>query len=397
MTTTAPRPIPISAPNLIPGAAPARRLLSLDALRGITIAFMIMVNNNGSDHAWWFMKHAEWNGLTPTDLVFPTFLFVAGVSAVFAIEARLAKGATRASVAWQTVRRVAILFALGLVVNGFPYFPLGTLRIYGVLQRIAVCYGIAALLYLWDSGWRSKAAIAATALLSYWILMRWVPVPGLGVPGHDIPFLDKDANLVAWLDRHILPGRLYEGTRDPEGLLSDLPALATALLGVLTGIWLRSKESLRGKAVGLAGGAATCLALGSLWAVWFPLNKKLWTSSYVLVAAGISLTLLALLFWAIEVSGWARKSSGKWTWAPLVLGSNAIAAYMISELLGSALDLVGRWFAGPQFSVTRWVFVHWFAWIPDGGLASFAYSFVYLAVCFLPVWVLYRNKIFLKV
>ena len=146
--------------------------------------------------------------------------------------------------------------------------------------------------------------VVVLALVGYWILMRWVPVPGLGLPGRDIPFLDRDANLVAWLDRHIFPGRLYERVRDPEGLLSDLPALGTALLGVLAGIWLRGKQSLPRKAAGLAGGAAICLVTGSLWALSFPLNKKLWTSSYVLVAAGISLALLALFFWAIEVKDW---------------------------------------------------------------------------------------------
>ena len=392
MTTTT-NPAPVSGPISAPQTSSSRRLLSLDALRGLTIAFMIMVNNNGSDRAWWFMKHAEWNGLTPTDLVFPTFLFVVGVSIVFAFEARLAKGESRAHLAWQTLRRAAILFALGLVVNGFPYFHLGTLRIYGVLQRIAICYLIAALFYLWDRGWQSKAAVLITALVGYWILMRWVPVPGLGMPGRDIPFLDKDANLVAWLDRHVLPGRLYEGTRDPEGLLSDLPALGTALLGILAGIWLRTKHTLRGKAAGLAGAAAACLAIGSLWAIWFPLNKKLWTSSYVLVAAGVSLAILALFYWAIEVHDWR----GKWTWPWLVLGSNAIAAYIISELLGTALDVVGGWINGRPFGVTRWVFVHWIAWIPNGGLASFVYSFLYMAVCFIPVWILYRKKIFLKV
>jgi predicted acyltransferase len=235
--------------------------------------------------------------------------------------------------------------------------------------------------------------VLVAALIGYWILMRWVPVPGLGLPGRDIPFLDKDANLVAWLDRHIFPGRLYEGTRDPEGLISDLPALGTALLGVLTGIWLRSKHSLKARAVGLAGGASACLAIGTIWAISFPLNKKLWTSSYVLVAAGISLAILALFFWAIEVSGWR----GKWTAPWLIFGSNAIAAYIISELLGTALDLIAGWIHGGPFGLTRWIFLHWFAWIPDAGLASFAYSVAYMAVCFIPVWILYRNRIFLKV
>ena len=171
-----------------------------------------------------------------------------------------------------------------------------------MLQRIAICYLIAGLLYLWDRRWqRAKSSCSSSHCGATGSRCAGFPYSGLGVPGRDIPFLDKDANLVAWLDRHLLPGRLYEGTRDPEGLLSDLPALGTALLGVLTGIWLRSKHTLHGKAAGLAAGAATCLAIGSLWAFSFPLNKKLWTSSHVLVAAGIATALLALFFWMIEV------------------------------------------------------------------------------------------------
>jgi predicted acyltransferase len=395
MTTIVSSPDPVSGPiaGNAAGSAPLRRLLSLDALRGITIAFMIMVNNNGSSGAWGFMKHADWNGMTPTDLVFPTFLFVVGASIVFAFEARLSRGATRAQLAWQTVRRAATLFVLGLIVNGFPYFHLGTLRIYGVLQRIAICYLIAALFYLWDRRWQTKLAVVIAALVGYWILMRWVPVPGLGTPEQDIPFLDKDANLVAWLDRHIFPNRLYEHVRDPEGLLSDLPALGTALLGMLAGIWLRSKHTLQGKAAGLAGGAAACLATGALWAIWFPLNKKLWTSSYVLVAAGIATALLALLFWAIEVNDWR----GKWTWAPLILGSNSILAYMISELLASALSIIPISVDGHATDLQRWIFHNAFAWIPNPGLASFAYSFIFMAACFIPVWICYRKKVFLKV
>jgi predicted acyltransferase len=391
MTMTVPSPATTTV--AAPEASPMRRLLSLDALRGLTIAFMVMVNNNGSERAWSFMKHADWNGMTATDLVFPTFLFVVGVSIVFAYEAHLAKGATRGQLAGQTVRRAAILFCFGLAVNGFPHYHLATLRIYGVLQRIAICYLIAGLFYLWDRRWQSKVVVLVAALVAYWILMRWVPVPGLGMPGRDIPFLDKDANLVAWLDRHIFPGRLYEVTRDPEGLLSDLPALGTALLGVLTGIWLRSKHTLRGKAAGLAGGAAGLLALGSIWAVEFPLNKKLWTSSYVLVAAGIAIALLALFFWTIEVSGWR----GKWTWPLLVLGSNSIFIYMVSELLGGLLSFIPLTENGHRISPTQWSYLHWFAHIPNPGLASFAYSFTYLAICFIPTWVLYRKRIFLKV
>jgi len=399
MTTTASTPA-AGSPGPVSGPA-STRLISLDVLRGVTIAFMIMVNNNGSNQAWPFMKHADWNGMTATDLVFPTFLFVVGASVVLAFEARLSRGATRAALAWQTVRRAATLFLFGLIVNGFgmvlytfPHIQWNSWRVYGVLQRIAICYLVVGLFYLWDRRWQSKVAVLIFALVTYWILMRWVPVPGLGVPGRDIPFLDKDANLVAWLDRHIFPGSmLYETTRDPEGLLSDLPALGTALLGMLAGIWMRSKHTLQSKAAGLAGGAAACLAIGSLWAIWFPLNKKLWTSSYVLVAGGISMGLLALFFWAIEVRG----SRGKWTWPWLVLGSNSIAAYMISELLGSVLDLIHLSHNGHRSGPLGWLFFNVFAKIPDGGLASFTYSFTYLVICFIPVWIMYRKKIFLKV
>lgn len=370
------------------------RLLSLDVLRGITIAFMIMVNNNGDGHrAWSFMKHADWNGMTATDLVFPTFLFVVGASIVFAFEARLARGATRAQLAMQVLRRSVILFLLGLVVNGFPHFPLATLRIYGVLQRIAICYLLVGLFYLWDRRPLTKLLVAISALVGYWLLMTHVPVPGFGMPGRDFPILDKNINLVAWLDRHIFPGRLYEGVRDPEGLLSDLPALATTLLGVLAGQWLRTVHTKAQKAEGLLGAAALSFALGMLWALWFPLNKKLWTSSYVLAAAGISAAAWALLYWLIECKGWR----GKWTWAWVVLGSNAIAAYMISELLPGAVGLIPVTVAGKRSDALRWAFVHLFSRIPPPGFGCFLYSTAFLVVCFLPVWWMYRRRIFLKV
>jgi predicted acyltransferase len=191
--------------NPAPASKSVQRLLSLDVLRGITIAFMILVNNNGGSGSWGFMNHAAWNGLTPTDLVFPTFVFVVGVSIVFAFDVRLARGATRAQLAWHTLKRAGILFLLGIVVNGFPFFELAHLRIYGVLQRIAVCYLVVGLFYLWDQRIWTKVVVLVAALAAYWVLLRWVPVPGAGLPGRDIPFLDKDMNLVAWLDLSVSP------------------------------------------------------------------------------------------------------------------------------------------------------------------------------------------------
>jgi predicted acyltransferase len=380
-----------------------KRLLSLDVVRGITIAFMIMVNNNGGHGSWWFMNHASWNGLTPTDLVFPTFLFIVGITTVFGTEARLAKGATKGLLAVHTLIRTGVLILFGLIVNNFPFFHLAHMRFYGVLQRIAICYLVISLFYLVDKRLWTKAALLLVCVLGYWALVTLVPVPGPGsssvMPGRDVPVLDKDQNIVNYVDQKLMPGHLYEefdthNMRDPEGLLSDIPAIGTALLGMMTGIFLlRFRWTEKQKALGLAVGSLKCLAIGYIWSIWFPLNKKMWTSPYVFVAAGFSLLLFAFAYWAIEVKGWKKG----WTYPWLVFGSNAIVAYMISELLSSTLDLIAIATGNPHTSIDRWVFQHFNAHIPDPGWAAFSWSLLFAAVCFIPVWILYKKKIFLKV
>lgn len=376
-------------------------MLSLDVLRGLDIGFMILVNNNGDgSRAYWALKHAEWNGFTPTDLVFPTFLFLVGISTVLSTEARLAQGATKQSLFLHTVRRTVIIFLLGLLVNSFPHFNLHTLRIYGVLPRIAICYFIVATLYLISPGWRSKLVLAVAAVVGYFVLMRWVPVPGLGMPGRDIPFLDPDRNIVAWLDRHIFAAsHLYERTRDPEGLLSTIPSLATALIGMLTGIWLRTGRSMVEKAQGIAIAGASCAVLGAVWNIWFPLNKKLWTSSFVLFAGGLSLLLLALSMWVVDIvqapktsEDRARKSRA---FMPLlVFGTNAISAYVFSELLAGGIDSIHMSSGG---NLQQWLY-HWvLAVVPDPAFASLLYSLGFVVVCWVPVFLLYRKRIFIKI
>jgi predicted acyltransferase len=377
-----------------PQTTPMRRLVSLDVVRGITIAFMILVNNGGSGkYSYSQLEHSAWNGWTLTDLVFPSFLFIAGISIVFSNESRMARGESKSTLRLHVLKRAVILFMLGLVVNGFPLFHLGTLRIYGVLQRIAICFLFASLLYLWNSRAWIAATTAVVALLGYWILMRWVPIPGIGVPTHSVPLLDPNNNWVAYLDRKILPGRLYEGVRDPEGLISDIPAMGTILFGVLTGIWLRRPISQSAKYTGLRYGALTGVLLGVLWNVWFPINKKLWTSSYVLFAAGCTLLLLAICFYAVEIRQWTRG----WTFPWLVFGSNAITAYVFSELLSAALSTIRVHDGGRITDLQQYIYMHWFFPVVNPSFGSLLYALAFVLVCFLPVVWLYRRKIFIKI
>ncbi len=376
-------------------------MLSLDVLRGLTIGFMILVNNNGDgERAYWALKHAAWNGFTPTDLVFPTFLFLVGVSIVFSTAARLAQGASRQSLFLHILRRTVILYLLGLLVNSFPFFNLHTMRFYGVLPRIAICYFVVATLYLLGPGWRDKVALLAIALVGYWLLMRFVPVPGYGLPGRDVLLLDRDGNLTAWLDRKIFSAsHLYERTRDPEGLISTIPALGTTLIGLLTGIWLRTGRTIARKARGIAIAGVVGVLLGGLWNFWFPINKKLWTSSYVLFAAGLSLLLLALSIWIVDIRGAREGTVDPAKHRPrymllLVFGTNAIVAYVLSELLPGVL---GNIYVQPGVNLTQWAYRGILHIIPNPAFASLLYSLAYVAICWVPMYLLYRRRIFIKI
>jgi predicted acyltransferase len=371
-----------------------QRLVSLDVLRGITIAFMILVNDNGSlTYAYWPLKHSAWNGWTPTDLVFPTFLFLVGVSIVFAIEARLARHESRGALLRHIFTRAIILFLLGIIVNGFPFFPLTTLRIYGVLQRIAVCYLAVSVLYLFSRKVAVLTATAVAALVGYWILMRFVAVPHFGVPTHSIPLLDRDVNWVAYVDRKIFPMRLYNQTRDPEGLLSDIPACATTLAGVLAGRWLRTGRAARQISWGLLVAAVSCLLMGQVWNIFFPINKQLWTSSFVLLSGGWSLLALGICYFLVEIKRWKRG----WTYPWLVFGSNAIVAYMISELLASTLFSIHVESNGRLLNLQDAIYSKIFFSILTPAFGSLVYSLLYVLICMVPVAILYRKKIIVKI
>jgi predicted acyltransferase len=375
--------------------APSPRLYSLDVLRGAAIAAMILVNNPGNDYAYALLKHSEWNGWTPTDLIFPFFLFIVGVSLTLSFRSRLERGDSKRKLLLHSVWRCAIIFLIGLFLNGFPYFHLATWRVAGVLQRIAIAYLVAAVITL-HAKTRGITTWIACLLIGYWIAMRFIPVPGLGMPSTDMPLLDPNANLSWYLDKRFLPGAMYEGTRDPEGILSTFPAVATALLGVLTGEWLRSspnKNDPRKKTIGMLAAGAALIIVGQIWNVWFPINKKLWTSSFVLFTAGCALVCLAICYWLTDV----KLHRGWWTKPFVVFGANAIAAYALAELASSLLFNLRLHHGRREISLADYLFHRLFGSISPRELGSLMYAVVFVCLCWLPIYWMYRKRIFLKV
>ena len=390
-------------------ATDSKRVLSIDVARGVTIAFMILVNDPGDwNHVYAQLDHSVWNGWTLTDLVFPNFLFLIGASIIFSLRSRIAKGESRSSLAGHIVRRAVILFALGLFIAAFPHFHLTELRIYGVLPRIALCYLCASLICLATRKISHLALITATLLIGYWMLMRFVPVPGFGIPTHDIPLLDQNGNLTAWIDRgfnhftqrFLHTGRLYRGTNDPEGILSSLPAIATTLIGSITGLIMSLPQYTPAKKLNLlALGAILFLGAGELWNLSFPINKNLWTSSYVLFAAGCSLLGLSFAYWLVDMRRIQDKSSvaraALWPW--LVLGSNAIAVYVISDFLVEILLWIRVPNDGKVITAWNWAYLHGFSHGHSTKITSVAFAIAFVAVCFIPNWLLWRNRIFIKI
>jgi predicted acyltransferase len=306
-----------------------RRLVSLDVFRGLTVAAMVLVNNPGTWRAVYPpLRHADWHGLAPTDLIFPFFLFIVGVAIPLALGRRREQGQGRGALVMRIIRRSAVIFGLGLLLNTWPNLDPSTIRIPGVLQRIAVCYLVAALLFL-ATGARARIAISIAALIGYWGALTLVPVPGFGAGD-----LGKEGNLAAWVDREVLGQHIWRLGRvyDPEGILSTIPAVVTTLLGVWAGEWMRSGRLAVEIARGLVVAGCAGTGVGLAWGYWFPINKALWTSSYAVLTAGVAAVLLALCYWAIDIKGWRR-----WTAPFAALGVNALAVFFLSTLLAKVL------------------------------------------------------------
>ncbi len=374
------------------------RLLSLDAFRGFTIAGMILVNNPGDwGNIYTPFEHADWNGCTFADLIFPFFLFISGVSISYALGSKLRDKSSHHSLLLKITKRSAILFALGIILAFIPYIfqnpaeALRTVRIPGILQRIALVYYASAILFL-KTNWKTQLSIGILLLLAYWVLMSFVPVPGFG-PAN----LGKETNLGAWLDRLILTeNHLWKlsKTWDPEGILGTLPSIATGISGVLTGNLLRMKGISNQTKIGgmLLSGLALFLA-GLFWGKSFPINKSLWTSSYVLFTSGLALIALCAFYLIIDIRGhraWAKPF--------IVYGSNAITAFFTTTLAAKIFNVVPMHLGdGTKTNLKGWIYSSFYQPFFSPLNASFAFALTFVLAWLIILWWMYSKKIIIKV
>ena len=381
--------------STLAGAAPIR-LRSLDFFRGATVAAMILVNNPGDwGNIYAPLKHAEWHGCTPTDLVFPFFLFIVGVSIAYAMGSKKQDPAMHGKTIWKAFKRSLTLFGLGLFLTLFPEVftePLESIqgmRIPGVLQRIALVFFISAILFLKTSE-KNLRTLFILLLAVYWVLMTFVPVPGVGAAN-----LEKETNLGAWLDRSVFTeAHLWKSSKtwDPEGLLGTIPAVATGLFGVMVGVYLKRKDVQDAiKVSWLFSTGCAAVALGLLWDLQFPINKALWTSSFVLFTGGLATLVLALSYWLIDVNKY-----NKFTKPFVVYGVNAITVFFLSGLLPQVLVLIKIHAKAGETNLYSWMYSGYAAnFSPVNASLLWAVSTVLFWLVIL--WIMYNKKIIIKV
>lgn len=356
------------------------RLKSVDAVRGFTIAAMILVNYPGSwSHLFPPLAHASWHGLTPTDLIFPFFLFVVGVSIVLAYTKQIHQGIEPKKLYGKILFRTLKIFALGLLLNYYHHFSLAELRVAGVLQRIALVFLVCSFLFL-NTKWKTQLWVAIVLLFTYWVTMVFIPNPALGKVS-----LEPGTNFAAYIDSYILPGKMWQGTWDPEGLYSTIPAIATGIIGMLVGKLLISDLLHDRKIIWLFVIGISLSVIGYFWGINFPVNKNIWSSSFVLVTAGFaSLVLAASMFLIDELK---RDKIAK---IGIIFGSNAIAVYVLADILSYffySMPIGG--------AALNHHFVSLFA-SSAPKLGSCIYAIMYVSINFIPAYILFKKRIFIR-
>jgi len=380
-------------------STPQKRLLSLDAFRGATIALMVLVNDPGGDSSYPQLQHAHWNGWTMTDMVFPFFLWIVGVATTFSIAKRLEQGENKKTLIRHALVRALVLFIFGLIVNNFPFglifnsqFSWSTWRIPGVLQRIAVCYFISTLIYLY-SNVRGQIAWIVSLLASYWLMVMLVPVPGFGAG-----FLEPKGNLLWYVDSTIFGAHTYTYAPapgfDPEGILGTIPAIGTTLFGILTGTWLRRSDvGKEQKTIWMFIMGISLVVIGAIFNMWMPINKNMWTTSYAIFMAGWALFVLGVFYWIIDVKRYSR-----WAMCFVIFGMNAIAVYMFSELLATLLWIIPVGIPDGSFTpLHSYIFEHLFLPLGSPINASLFFAICYVLSSFVVAWVMWKRRWFLKV
>ncbi|WP_075354283.1 acyltransferase family protein [Desulfovibrio sp. DV] len=362
------------------------RLISVDCMRGLVIAWMILANNPGDYlHVYQELTHTPWNGWTATDFVFPLFLFIVGVSVALSVNRETVRAGGVIHFWRKVFRRSAILIAIGLLENAYPYFDMASLRIPGVLQRIALVYLAVVWLHVRLQN-KGIVAVVVAVLVGYWALMAFVPIPGIGYPS-----MDSHANLEAWLDQVMLHNHIwqYDTQWDPEGILSTFPAMTLGLIGVLVGRWLRSGKPgmLRAFVLGLG-----MVLTGLLWHEWYPINRSICTSSFVLFVGGFGVMLLVACHWLID-----RRGKTAWAKPFVIMGVNPLAIYVVAEFVSATL----YWIKIPDgrpggIHLQAYLFKALFAGWTYSYLASLSWSALFLLVMFLGAWALYARRIVVK-
>lgn len=358
------------------------RLISLDALRGFTIAAMIVVNYPGSEESVFFtLRHTVWNGLSFTDQVAPYFLFFVGMSIALAYSKRLHDGTPKTALYKKILFRSLKIYAVGMFLNLMPDFDFHNIRWTGTLHRIAIVFLISAIIYL-NTNWKQQAWLAGVLLVGYWLALTCIPVPGLGKV-----MLEPGVNIVAWVDTQYLPGKMWRGTWDPESILTTVTSVVSCITGILAGQLMLSNKSPQEKVNYLMTAGVFSAIAGYFWGLGFPVNENLWTSSFVLVTSGFAALLFGAFYFLVDIKG---KTWG--TLPGIIFGANAITIYFLADVW--ALLFYEAKFSGSSLNEK---FVQGLSQAgANPQLASLLYALMFVCINFIPAWWLYKKKIFIK-